>query len=110
VVGVRRFAAHLTREWLALFTFLFAPSAIGATNWRAEQALGLRWSRAKSAAAIAPVAEPTPNRFSPPSCARLTNASATPILCWYRCFAHAYRPLSKECRTARGNYPLINYP
>lgn len=36
---VRRFAAHLAVEWPALFTVLFDPTAIDATNWRAEQAL-----------------------------------------------------------------------
>lgn len=39
VSDVRRFAAHLAVEWPALFTFLFEPSLIEATNWRAEQAL-----------------------------------------------------------------------
>lgn len=35
---MRRFAAHLTVELPALFSFLFEPT-IDATNWRAEQAL-----------------------------------------------------------------------
>jgi transposase len=39
VTDVRRFAAHLAVEWPALFTFLYDPTAIDATNWRAEQAL-----------------------------------------------------------------------
>jgi transposase len=39
IPDVRRFAAHLAVEWPALFTFLFDPTAIEATNWRAEQAL-----------------------------------------------------------------------
>jgi transposase len=39
VADVRRFAAHLAIEWPALFTFLFDPLAIDATNWRAEHAL-----------------------------------------------------------------------
>jgi len=39
VADVRRFAAHLAVEWPALFTFLFEPTWIDATNWRAEQAL-----------------------------------------------------------------------
>jgi len=39
VADVRRFAAHLAVEWPALFTFLFEPTMIEATNWRAEQAL-----------------------------------------------------------------------
>jgi transposase len=39
VADVRRFAAHLAVEWPALFTFLFDPTQIDATNWRAEQAL-----------------------------------------------------------------------
>ena len=38
VPAVRRFAAHLDREWPALFTFLYDPT-IDATNWRAEQAI-----------------------------------------------------------------------
>lgn len=38
VPAVRRFAAHLDREWAALFGFLHDPT-IDATNWRAEQAL-----------------------------------------------------------------------
>ena len=38
VPAVRRFVAHLDREWPALFTFLYDPT-IDATNWRAEQAL-----------------------------------------------------------------------
>ncbi len=38
VPAVRRFAAHLDREWSALFSFLYDPT-IDATNWRAEQAL-----------------------------------------------------------------------
>jgi transposase len=36
---VQRFAAHLAVEFPALFTFLFDPLTIDATNWRAEQAL-----------------------------------------------------------------------
>lgn len=36
--AMRRFAAHLTVELPALFSFLFDPT-IDATNWRAEQAL-----------------------------------------------------------------------
>ena len=39
LADVRRFAAHLTRERSALFTFLDASQTIDATNWRAEQAL-----------------------------------------------------------------------
>jgi transposase len=39
VPDVRRFAAHLATEWPALFTFLFDPTSIDATNWRAEHAL-----------------------------------------------------------------------
>lgn len=39
ISDVRRFAAHLAVEWPALFTFLFDPTTIDATNWRAEQAL-----------------------------------------------------------------------
>lgn len=38
VPAVRRFAAHLDREWTALFSFLYDPT-LDATNWRAEQAL-----------------------------------------------------------------------
>ena len=38
VPAVRRLAAHLDREWPALFSFLY-DSTIDATNWRAEQAL-----------------------------------------------------------------------
>lgn len=38
VPAVRRFVAHLDREWSALFSFLYDPT-IDATNWRAEQAL-----------------------------------------------------------------------
>ena len=38
LADVQRFAAHLTREWTALFHFLRDP-AIDATNWRAEQAI-----------------------------------------------------------------------
>jgi transposase len=38
VPAVRRFAAHLDREWAALFSFLY-DSTLDATNWRAEQAL-----------------------------------------------------------------------
>ncbi len=37
----RRFAAHLAVEFPAVFTFLLEPDAIDATNWRAEQALGI---------------------------------------------------------------------
>ena len=36
--AMRRFAAHLSVELPALFSFLFDP-AVDATNWRAEQAL-----------------------------------------------------------------------
>jgi transposase len=39
ITDVCRFAAHLSVEWPALFTFLFDPTTIDATNWRAEQAL-----------------------------------------------------------------------
>jgi transposase len=35
----RRFAAHLAVEFPAVFTFLYAPDAVDATNWRAEHAL-----------------------------------------------------------------------
>lgn len=38
VPAVRRFVAHLDREWPALFSFLHDPT-VDATNWRAEQAL-----------------------------------------------------------------------
>lgn len=38
VPAVRRFAAHLNREWPALFSFLH-DSTIPATNWQAEQAI-----------------------------------------------------------------------
>ena len=40
LADVRRFAKHLTTEWTALFTFLYDPQAIYATNWRAEHAEG----------------------------------------------------------------------
>lgn len=39
IADVQRFAAHLTVEFPALFTFLLDQMAIDATNWRAEQAL-----------------------------------------------------------------------
>ena len=39
LADVRRFAKHLTTEWTALFTFLYDPQAIDATNWRAEHAI-----------------------------------------------------------------------
>lgn len=39
LADVRRFAAHLTTEWTALFTFLYDSQAIDATNWRAEHAI-----------------------------------------------------------------------
>ena len=39
LADVRRFAAHLTRERSALFTFLDLSRSIDATNWRAEQAV-----------------------------------------------------------------------
>jgi len=38
VPAVRRFVAHLDREWPALFSFLH-DHTVEATNWRAEQAL-----------------------------------------------------------------------
>jgi transposase len=38
VADVERFAAHLTVEFPAIFSFLFDPT-LDATNWRAEQAL-----------------------------------------------------------------------
>ena len=38
VPDVRRFAAHLDREFPAIWSFLFDPT-IDATNWRAEQAI-----------------------------------------------------------------------
>ena len=38
VPDVERFGRHLTREFPAIWSFLFDPS-IDATNWRAEQAL-----------------------------------------------------------------------
>ncbi len=38
VPDVRRFAAHLVREFPAIWSFLFDPT-IDATNWRAEQAI-----------------------------------------------------------------------
>lgn len=38
VPAVRRFVAHLDREWAALFSFLHEPT-LDATTWRAEQAL-----------------------------------------------------------------------
>ncbi len=39
LADVRRFAAHLTNERSALFTFLDPSRTIDATNWRAEQAI-----------------------------------------------------------------------
>jgi transposase len=41
VVAIRRFAAHLNREWTALFSFLFDLD-IDATSYRAEHAI--RWA------------------------------------------------------------------
>ena len=38
VPDVQRFAAHLSREFSAIWSFLFDPT-IDATNWRAEQAI-----------------------------------------------------------------------
>ena len=38
IADMKRFAGHLTTEFMALFTFLFDP-AIDATNWRAETGL-----------------------------------------------------------------------
>lgn len=38
VADIERFAAHLSVEFSAIFSFLFDPS-LDATNWRAEQAL-----------------------------------------------------------------------
>jgi transposase len=38
ITSIRRFAAHLDREYDAIFSFLFDPT-LDATNWRAEQAL-----------------------------------------------------------------------
>ena len=38
MTDVERFGRHLTREFPAIWSFLFDPS-IDATNWRAEQAL-----------------------------------------------------------------------
>lgn len=38
VADVRRFAAHLRREFTAIWSFLFDPT-IDATNWRAEHAI-----------------------------------------------------------------------
>jgi hypothetical protein len=38
VPDVQRFAAHLPREFAAIWSFLFDPT-IDATNWRAEQAI-----------------------------------------------------------------------
>jgi transposase len=37
-LAIRRFQAHLIREYDAIFSFLFDPT-LDATNWRAEQAL-----------------------------------------------------------------------
>lgn len=39
LADVQRFAAHLSTEWTALFTFLHHPQAVDATNWRAEHAI-----------------------------------------------------------------------
>lgn len=41
VAAIRRFVAHLNREWTALFAFLF-DLALDATNYRAEHAI--RWA------------------------------------------------------------------
>ena len=38
VADVQRFARHLSREFDAIWSFLFDPS-FDATNWRAEQAI-----------------------------------------------------------------------
>ena len=38
VLDVQRFARHLSREFEAIWSFLFDPE-IDATNWRAEQAI-----------------------------------------------------------------------
>ena len=40
LADVQRFAKHLTTESTALFTFLYDPQAIYATNWRGEHAEG----------------------------------------------------------------------
>ena len=79
--GVRRlacnFAAHLATEFPAVFTFLLEPDAIDATNWRAEHGLRPAVVTRKSAAANAPPEARRPNRCSPASSARFTNADST---------------------------------
>ena len=75
--AMRRFAAHLSVELPALFSFLFDP-AVDATNWRAEHALRPAVVNRKVSGGnrTAPGA-PTPNRSSPVSSARRSNATWT---------------------------------
>ena len=49
--AAQRFAAHLDREFAAVFAFLWAPE-VEATNWRAEHAIRPPSSTVKSVAAI----------------------------------------------------------
>jgi transposase len=62
VPDVQRFAAHLPREFAAIWSFLFDPT-IDATNWRAEQAIRPA-VRARSVAEIGPGMVLRVSRFS----------------------------------------------
>ena len=77
IPAVQRFAAHLTVEASALFTFLGDP-AIDATNWRADTRFAPRSSCARSSAATAASGERRPNRSSRPCSAPRINGGSIP--------------------------------
>ena len=57
VPDVQRFAAHLTREFPAIWSFLFDPT-IDATDWRAERAIRLRGNLQRRSRAIVSFVRP----------------------------------------------------
>jgi transposase len=109
--AMRRVAAHLHVEWLALFSFLFAAD-IDATNWRAEQALRPAVVTRKVAEGIGRPAARTPSKSSPASCARRGSAASTPATCSPTSSARRSPPSPKRCSIIRNriNPLVVSYP
>ena len=104
VPDMQRFAAHLSTELPALFSFLFDP-AVDATNWRAEHALRPAVVNRKVCGGIVRLAAPTPNKCSPACCAPLSNASSTRPRCWSIFFARPSTPSPRPSLLPRSRHP-----
>jgi hypothetical protein len=85
VVAIRRFVAHLNREWTALFSLLF-DLEIDATSYRAEHAI--RWAvvtRKMCGGAIAPPAVRSRSMCSHACCEPPDDAASIVMLSSSRC-------------------------